>query len=98
MAHFVKVNDNNKVVDVIVVNNVDCENLEFPQSESIGQKFLRSIGFDGKWLQTSYNSKFRKHYAGIGFTYDLTRDAFIPPKPFADAVFDENTCSWKDKK
>ena len=98
MAHFAKIDENNIVIEVIVVGDQECGNKEFPESEPIGQQFLKSTGFEGKWLQTSYNSKFRKHYAGIGHTYDPVRNAFIPPKPFSDAVFDESLCTWKNKQ
>jgi hypothetical protein len=48
----------------------------------------------GTWIQTSYNANIRKNYAGIGFTYDEDRDAFIPPKPYDSWVLDEETCIW----
>jgi len=95
VAHFAKINENNEVVEVIVVNNNDIKNLEFPESESVGQDFLRSIGLDGTWLQTSYNKKFRGNYAGPGFTYDSTLDAFISPKPHDSWVFDEGSYGYK---
>ena len=81
MAHFAKINEENIVQQVIVVNNSDCGGLEFPESESIGQSFINSIGLIGTWKQTSYNSNFRKNYAGIGYTYDPIDDAFIAPMP-----------------
>ena len=49
---------------------------------------------NGQWIQTSYNANIRKNYAGIGFTYDAGRDAFIPPKPFASWTLNESTCLW----
>lgn len=78
MAHFAKVN-NNIVEEVIVVSNNDCGNLEFPESEPVGQAFIASLGIDGDWLQTSYNNKFRGTYAGIGFSYDYDFDEFVVP-------------------
>jgi hypothetical protein len=78
MAHFAKIN-NNIVTDVIVVSNSDCGDVEFPESEPIGQAFLASLGLDGEWLQTSYNANFRGVYAGIGFTYDSALDQFVAP-------------------
>jgi hypothetical protein len=48
----------------------------------------------GTWKQTSYNANFRKNYAGVGYTYDSQRDAFVPPRPFASWVLDEDTCLW----
>lgn len=78
MAHFAKV-ESNKVSQVIVVANSDCGDLEFPESEPVGQAFIASLGLEGEWLQTSYNANFRGAYAGIGFTYDADLDAFIAP-------------------
>ena len=85
MAHFAKLDENNVVTQVIVVANEEAPD------EKTGQEFLASIGFEGVWKQTSYNTRagihelggipFRKNYAGIGGTYDPVRDAFIPPKP-----------------
>ena len=95
MAHFAKIDKNNKVLEVIVVNNSDCGNLDFPESESIGQSFINSIGLDGNWKQTSYNSTFRKRYAGLDDVYDESRNAFLPIKPFPSWVLNENTCRWE---
>lgn len=82
MAHFAKVNDENIVVEVIVVRDEDCSYADFPQSEPIGQAFISSLGFEGQWLQTSYNAKFRGTYAGIGSTFNALLGEygeFIPP-------------------
>ena len=65
MAHFAKV-ENGIVQQVIVVNNEDLNDLDFPESEPLGQQFIASIGLDGTWKQTSYNSNFRGKYAGVG--------------------------------
>lgn len=78
MAHFARIDDN-IVREVIVIDNADCGGGDFPESESIGQAFIDSIGLPGEWRQTSYNGNFRNAYAGIGFTYDPDSDAFIPP-------------------
>ena len=94
MAHFAKINEENIIQQVIVVNNSDCGGLEFPESESIGQSFINSIGLTGTWKQTSYNSNFRKNYAGIGYSFDESRDAFIPEKPYQSWVLNEDTCTW----
>ena len=96
MAHFAKINNNNIVIDVNVVNNEIVNNLSFPESESIGIAFLTewSNGYSN-WKQTSYNGNFRKNYAGIGYTYDEGRDAFIAPKPYNSWLLDETTCQWK---
>jgi hypothetical protein len=78
MAHFALVT--NSIVDqVIVVSNDDCDNLDFPESEPIGQAFIASLGLAGEWLQTSYHANFRGAYAGIGYTYDAELDVFVAP-------------------
>lgn len=80
MAHFAKV-ENSIIQQVIVIANSDCGDLEFPESEPVGQAFIASLGLEGEWLQTSYHANFRGAYAGIGFTYDAELDAFIAPTP-----------------
>jgi len=79
MAHFALIN-NGIVSNVIVVSNSDCGNGEFPSSEPVGQAFIASLGLEGEWLQTSYNSNFRSIYAGIGYTWDGT-NFVAPPTP-----------------
>jgi hypothetical protein len=96
MAHFAKLDENNLVIDVNVVNNDDINNLDFPESEPVGIQFL--INWSGgyaNWKQTSYNKSFRKNYAGIGYSYNSLRDAFIPPKPYASWKLNETTCLWE---
>jgi hypothetical protein len=83
MAHFAKVS-NNIVDEVIVVANSDCGNLEFPESEPIGQAYIASLGLVGEWLQTSYNGNFRGCYAGIGYTFNASLGEygeFVSPPP-----------------
>lgn len=70
MAHFAQINSDNKVTEVIVINNSEVDDLPFPESEPIGQAFIKSCGIDGLWLQTSYNGNFRGRYAGILYTFD----------------------------
>lgn len=94
MAHFAELDENNIVTRVIVVDNKDILDAEGNESEAKGIVFCNEL-LGGKWIQTSYNSKFRKNYAGIGFFYDKTRDAFIGPKPFESWVLDETTCRWE---
>ena len=94
MAHFAKLDENNVVLEVNVVNNNDLLQ-NGVESEAKGIKFL--VGWSGgytNWKQTSYNNRIRKNFAGIGYTYDPTRDAFIPPKPFSSWVLNEDTCLW----
>jgi hypothetical protein len=83
MAHFAEIGLNNTVLRVIVVSNDECKDQFGNESEVIGAKFCNNL-FGGVWL----------NYAGIGYTYDSTRNAFIAPKPFASWVLDEATCKW----
>jgi len=78
VAHFARIEDG-IVREVIVVGNDDCGGGEYPASEPIGQAFIKSIGLDGEWRQTSYNGNFRGVYAGIGYTFDADADLFIAP-------------------
>lgn len=96
MAHFAQLNEANVVAQVIVVNNATIDNLPFPESEPVGVEFCQSLfGPDTVWKQTSYNASFRKNYAGAGFTYDATLDAFIPTKPFPSWLLNTTTCQWE---
>jgi len=79
VAHFAEVDEYQIVRNVIVINNSDCGGGDYPDSETIGQAFIASIGIDGDWLQTSYNGNFRGQYAGQGMTYDPTLDEFVSP-------------------
>jgi len=95
MAHFAQLDENNVVTQVIVVANDELL-LDGVESETKGIIFCKSLlGEDTRWVQTSYNGNIRKNYAGIGFTYDATRNAFIAPKPFNSWVLDEDTCQWQ---
>jgi hypothetical protein len=78
MAHFAKV-ENGIVGQVIVVNNEALGDLEFPESEAVGQAFIASLGLGGEWKQTSYNGNFRGKYAGAGMSYDAELDEFVAP-------------------
>ena len=93
MAHFAEIGLNNTVLRVIVVGNDDCKDQYGNESEVIGAKFCNTL-FGGVWLQTSYNGTIRKNYAGVNYTYDSTRNAFIAPKPYASWTLDETTCLW----
>lgn len=95
MAHFAQLDENNKVLQVIVVGNSTIDDLPFPESEPVGVEFCRSLlGPDTNWKQTSYNANFRKNYASIDFTYDATLDAFISPKPYPSWLLDTQICQW----
>lgn len=94
MAHFAKLNENKTVLEIVVVHNNELLQ-NGVESESKGVQFLIEwSGGYSNWKQTSYNGRIRKNYAGVGFTYDSARDAFIPPQPFASWVLNEETCLW----
>ena len=93
MAHYAELDSNNVVLRVIVVSNADTSTAQGEEKESIGIAFCERL-LGGTWVKTSYNAKIRKNYAGIGYTYDKDRDAFIPPKPYASWVLNETTCLW----
>ena len=78
MAHFAEMNGN-EVGSIIVVNNVDIDGGNFPESEPLGQAFLASCGIPGTFLQCSYNGSFRGAYPGPGWTYDPETDVFVAP-------------------
>lgn len=89
MAHFVKLDENNIVENVIVVNNYDCNGGEYPTADEQGNIFCNKL-IPGRWIQTSYNSNFRHIYAGIGYYYDEVNDVFIAPKPYPSWHLNEN--------
>ena len=100
MAHFAKLGIGNKVLTIEVVSN------DIATTEQAGVDFLNNL-YNNRdvWKQTSYNTKggvhllggtpFRKNYAGVGYKYDQTKDAFIPPKPFDSWILNETTCLWE---
>ena len=93
MAHFAEIDALQRVIRVLVVDDVDTQDKKGNEVDSIGMKYLNDA-FSGTWVQTSYNNNFRKNYAGSGYTYDSARDAFIAPKPFASWTLVEDTCQW----
>ena len=93
MAHFAEIDALQRVIRVLVVDDVDTQDTEGNEVDSIGMKYLNKA-FGGTWVQTSYNNNFRKNYAGKGYTYDQTRDAFIGRQPYPSWLLDEDTCQW----
>jgi len=90
MAHFAKLDNNNLVERVEVVSN------DIATDEQTGVDFLNNLyKTNDVWKQTSYNGNIRKNFAGVGYTYDQTRDAFIPPKPYNSWTLNEDTCLWE---
>ena len=92
MAHFAEIDENNKVLRVIVVSNPDCLK-DGVEDEATGIAFCEKL-LSGRWIQTSYNNRIRKHYAGIGYTFDEEKDAFIVPQPYSSWSLDVD-CNWK---
>ena len=96
MAHFAHLNETNQVIRVSVVNNDVITDSDGNEQEQLGVDFLTQLNSGLGWYkQTSYNGSFRKNYAGVGFTYDSTRDAFIPPQPYNSWILNETTCKWQ---
>jgi hypothetical protein len=104
MASFAKIGLNNKVIEVLSVVNEVLHDSNGVEQEVNGIDFLTKLTGYPVWKQTSYNTvggvhnnngtPFRKNHAGIGYTYDEDRDAFIPPKYFNSWVLNESTCLW----
>jgi hypothetical protein len=86
MSHWAEIDNNNKVIRVVVGDNND------PAGDEGYQWLIDNLG--GTWIKTSYNGNIRKNYAAVEYTYDLTRDAFIAPEPANATGFDEDTCRW----
>jgi hypothetical protein len=105
MARFAKIGLNNKVIEVLLVHNNVLKDSNGVEQEVIGIDFLTKLTGYPVWKQTSYNTKggvhnnggtpLRKNHAGIGYTYDEDRDAFIPKKPYTSWVLNESTCLWQ---
>ena len=96
MAHFVQLDENNIVTQVIVVSNDDIKDVNGNEVEEIGVAFCKKLlGADTRWVQTSYNGNFRVRYAGISYTFSEELNAFIPPKPYDSWVLNEETADWE---
>ena len=106
MASFAKLDNNNIVTTVVSVVNEVLKDSNGIEQEQLGINFLKTLYNEPNaiWKQTSYNTiggvhslggtPFRKNHAGIGYTYDSQRDAFIPPKPYNSWILNETTCNW----
>ena len=96
MAHFVQLDENNIVTQVIVVANEDTTDTNGVEVEEIGVAFCKKLlGAETNWKQTSYNNNMRVRYAGTGYLYDAELDAFIAPKPFESWTLVEETADWE---
>ena len=95
MAHFAQLDPNNVVTQVIVVSNDDTSDSNGVETESIGVAFCQKLlGASTNWKQTSYNGNMRVRYAGIGYSYNASLDAFVPPQPYASWTLDNATADW----
>ena len=98
MAHFARINQNNIVTFVTVVDNSVITDENGVEHEERAFDLLYTCipeSTGDRWVQTSYGNNFRKRYAAIGYTYDEQRDAFIPPKPYNSWILNEDTCDWE---
>ena len=105
MATFAKIGLNNKVIEILSVHNNELKDSNGVEQEVNGIDFLTKLTGWSIWVQTSYNTHggvhnnngtpLRKNHAGIGYTYDEDRDAFIPKKPYASWILNETTCQWE---
>jgi hypothetical protein len=86
MSHWAEIDNNNKVIRVLVGDNND------PNGDEGYKWLIDNLG--GTWIKTSYNGNIRYNFAGIGYSYDENRDAFIAAEPDNAIGFDENTCRW----
>jgi len=95
MAHFAKIGLNNKVINVVNVHNNELKDANGVEQEVLGIQFLEGTTGWSLWKQTSYNATIRKNFAGIGYTYDEDRDAFIPKNPYPSLILNETTCVYE---
>jgi hypothetical protein len=96
MAYFAKLGTGNIVEQVISINSFVITDANGVEQEQLGNDFINKLyNTRDVWKQTSYNNNIRKNFAGIGYQYDQTRDAFIAPKPFNSWILNEETCLWE---
>jgi hypothetical protein len=84
MSHWAEIDENKIVLRVLVGDNNEPDE---------GEAVISSLG--GTWVKTSYNGTIRKNFAGVGYSYDYDRNAFIPPKPYESWILNEETCQWE---
>lgn len=91
MAHFAEIDSNNKVLQVIVIDNVNTSDINGIESEEIGVAYCKSIfGVETNWIQTSYNKNFRNKFASIDDVYLTDKDIFVAPQPYSSWVLGED--------
>ena len=94
MAHFAEIDNNGKVLRVVVVGNADIVDQTGNENEQVGIAYCQKL-FGGQWIQTSYNGLFRNCFAGIGFKYDELNDVFIPTSPYPSWILNATTHNWE---
>ena len=94
MATFTKLDDNNIVLAVHALDDKVTQNSEGVEDENVGIEYLTKIHKHSNWKQTYIDKSKRKNYAGIGYTYDAARDAFISPQKFPSWILNEEKCNW----
>ncbi len=95
MAYFAEINSDNVVLRVVSISDSDTANGDGDEVESLGVAFCQNLFGGGTWKQTSYNNRIRTRFAGVGYTYDAARNAFIRPKPYNSWVLDSSTLEWE---
>ena len=96
MAHFCKINKDNLVEDIIVIDNHQLLDEDGEEQEALGLAFIKDVlKFDGQWMQCSYNNNIRGHYPADGYTYDEENDEFIPPQPYPSWTYNFETHNWE---
>ena len=98
MAHFAELDNNNVVLRVVVISNddVDANGGDLSTgAEDFVEALIPASSGGVAWKQTSYNNNLRKNFAGIGYTYDESRDAFLLPQPYPSWTLNETTCQWE---
>jgi len=95
MATFAKIGLNSKVIEVLSVHNDVLEDADGAEQEVLGIDFLTKLTGWAIWRQASYNNNMRKNHAGVGYSYDEERDAFIPPKAYPSWTLNEESCQWE---
>ena len=95
MAHFARLDQDNKVIEVHALNDSVITDESNVKQEQLGIDFLTDLYGGGWWKQSFKDGSSRKNHASIGFSYDKARDAFIPPQRFASWTLNESTCLWE---
>jgi hypothetical protein len=94
MAHFAEIDNNNTVLRVVVVDNKDILDSNGNESETIGRDFCHNL-YGGRWIQTSYNGKIKKYYAGVGMIYREDLDVFVRSQPYPSWSFNDELKDWQ---